>query len=105
MPLVCDRRFARPSGRRLAALGYSVLIPNPFYRVAKAPVFTEQEVMNFRFADAANRARLGPLMGPLQMPSNVEKDAVAYVGFLDAQTQVSKSHKIGTQGYCMGGPW
>jgi carboxymethylenebutenolidase len=96
--------FRTAFGRRLAALGYAVLIPNPFYRVAKAPVFTEEEVMSFRFADPASRARLGPLMGPLQTPSNIEKDAVAYVGFLDGQTQVSKNHKIGTQGYCMGGP-
>ncbi len=96
--------FRTAFGRRMAALGYSVLVPNPFYRTAKAPVFTEDEVSNFSFANPANRARLGPLMGPLQMPGNAEKDAVAYVGFLDAQSVVSKNHKIGTQGYCMGGP-
>ena len=40
----------------------------------------------------------------MNAPGNVEKDAAAYVAFLDAQKAVNKSKKIGTQGYCMGGP-
>ena len=36
--------------------------------------------------------------------ASAEKDAVAFIAFLDAQKQVNKSKKIGTQGYCMGGP-
>src|SRR5579864_3760611 len=43
-------------------------------------------------------------MDSVNAPGNAEKDAVAYVAFLDAQKQVNKSKKIGTQGYCMGGP-
>ena len=43
-------------------------------------------------------------MGPLQAAGNAEKDAAAYIAFLDAQQQVDKAKKIGTQGYCMGGP-
>jgi carboxymethylenebutenolidase len=31
-------------------------------------------------------------------------DAKAFVAWLDAQPQVAKNRKIGTQGYCMGGP-
>jgi carboxymethylenebutenolidase len=48
--------------------------------------------------------KLGPLMGSVNAAGNAEKDAVAYVAFLDAQKQVNKNKKIGTQGYCMGGP-
>lgn len=92
----------REMGRRLAAEGYSVLVPNPFYRVAKAPVFSD--VAHFDFQNQADRAKLGPLMGSINAAGACEKDAVAYIEFLDAQKQVNKAKKIGTQGYCMGGP-
>jgi carboxymethylenebutenolidase len=92
----------REMAKRLAAEGYSVLVPNPFYRVAKSPVFAD--ISNFNFQDPADRAKLGPLGGSINAPGAAEKDAVAYIAFLDAQKQVNKSKKIGTQGYCMGGP-
>jgi carboxymethylenebutenolidase len=43
-------------------------------------------------------------MSGLQAPGIPEKDAGAYIAYLDAQKQVDKKKKIGTQGYCMGGP-
>ncbi len=49
-------------------------------------------------------AKLRPLMASVNAPGVAEKDAVAYIAFLDAQSQVNKAKKIGTQGYCMGGP-
>jgi len=96
------RPVFREFGRRLAAQGYSVLIPNPFYRTAKAPLFND--VPSFNFQSDEDRAKLPPLTGPLNAPGATESDAKAYVAFLDAQSQVSKSKKIGSQGYCMGGP-
>lgn len=95
------RPVFREMAKRLAAEGYSVLVPNPFYRVAKAPLFTD--VASFDFQNPTDRAKLGPLTGSINAPGAAEKDAVAYVAFLDAQKQVNKSKKIGTQGYCMGG--
>jgi len=95
------RPSMRDMAKRLAADGYSVLVPNPFYRVSKAP-FTDAS--KFDFSKPEDRAKLGPLMGSVNAAGNAEKDAVAYVGFLDAQKEVNKSKKIGTQGYCMGGP-
>jgi carboxymethylenebutenolidase len=92
----------RGFARRIAAEGYSVLVPNPFYRTAKAPVFADPT--KFDFGNQADMAKLPPLTGPLNAPGNAEKDAIAYVAFLDAQPQVNKAKKIGTQGYCMGGP-
>jgi len=88
-------------GKRLAAEGYSVLVPNPFYRVSKAP-FTDAST--FDFNNPTDRAKLNPLMASVNADGAAEKDAVAYIGFLDAQKEVNKSKKIGTQGYCMGGP-
>jgi len=93
------RPSLREMGRRLAAEGYSVLVPNPFYRVTKAP-FTDASNFNF----ATDMGKIQPLMASVNAPGAAEKDAIAYIAFLDAQKQVNKSKKIGTQGYCMGGP-
>jgi carboxymethylenebutenolidase len=95
------RPWTREMGKRLAAEGYSVLVPNPFYRVSKAP-FTDASTFNF--ANQADMAKLRPLMASVNAPGAAEKDATAYVAFLDAQKETNKSRKIGTQGYCMGGP-
>jgi carboxymethylenebutenolidase len=95
------RPSMREMARRIAAEGYSVVVPNPFYRVAKAPF---SDASNFSFQNPADMAKLQPLMASVNAPGNGEKDAVAYVAFLDAQKEVNKAKKIGTQGYCMGGP-
>jgi carboxymethylenebutenolidase len=95
------RPWTREMGRRLAAEGYSVLVPNPFYRISKAP-FTDAS--NFNFQNQDDMAKLRPLMASVNADGAAEKDAVAYIGFLDAQKEVNKAKKIGTQGYCMGGP-
>ena len=96
------RPSMRDFAKRIAAEGYSVLVPNPFYRTAKAPVFADPT--KFDFGNQADMAKLPPLTGPLNAPGAAEKDAIAYVAFLDAQKEVDKAKKIGTQGYCMGGP-
>ena len=95
------RPSMRDMAKRLAAEGYSVLVPNPFYRVGKAPQFTTAANVDFRNPDTMTKLR--PLMSSVQAAGAAEKDAVAYVAFLDAQPQVDKTKKIGTQGYCMGG--
>src|SRR5436190_3375293 len=96
------RPAMRDIGKRIAAEGYSVLVPNPFYRVAKAPVFDNPS--SFDFQNQADMAKLKPLMASVNAPGAAEKDAIAYIAFLDAQSQINKAKKIGTQGYCMGGP-
>jgi len=96
------RPAMRDIGKRIAAEGYSVLVPNPFYRVAKAPVFDNPS--SFDFQNQADMAKLKPLMASVNAPGAAEKDAVAYIAFLDTQSQINKAKKIGTQGYCMGGP-
>jgi carboxymethylenebutenolidase len=96
------RPSMREMAKRLAADGYSVLVPNPFYRVAKSPVF--ESASNFNFGDPAQRNKLTPLMGSINAPGAAERDAAAFIAWLDAQQQVDKAKRIGTQGYCMGGP-
>lgn len=85
----------RQMGKRLAESGYSVLVVNPFYRTKKAPT-----------AEAGSATPIQDLM-PLARSLNETTqmtDAKAFVGWLDGQKSVAKNRKIGTQGYCMGGP-
>ena len=96
------RPSMRGIGKRIAAEGYAVLVPNPYYRVRKAPMW--EDASGFSFSSQEDRAKLTPLTASISPDGTIERDAVAYVEFLDAQKQVNKNRKIGTQGYCMGGP-
>ena len=96
------RPVMREIGKRIAGEGYSVLVPNPFYRLAKAPVF--EDPSKFNFANQADMAKLQPLMGSINAPGAAERDATAFIAWLDMQRQVDKTKKVGTQGYFMGGP-
>src|SRR6516165_10726481 len=80
----------REMAKRLAAQGYSVLVPNPFYRVGKSPFFEDASKVDF----TKERPKINPLMASINAEGAVEKDAPAYIAFLDAQKQVNKSRKI-----------
>src|SRR6266478_3286117 len=85
----------RQMGKRLAESGYSVIVVNPFYRVKKAPT-----------AEAGSKTPIPQLMPLAQALNETTQttDAKAFIGWLDRQSSVAKNRKIGTQGYCMGGP-
>jgi len=85
----------RTMGKRLAESGYSVLVVNPFYRVQKAPTAPQ--------GGATPIQGMLPLMQALTTATHMT-DAKAFVPWLDQQTPVAKNRKMGTQGYCMGGP-
>lgn len=85
----------RQMGKRLAESGYSVLVVNPFYRAQKAPTAE---------AGAATPIqKVMPLAQSLSETTNMT-DAKAFIGWLETQSSVAKNRKMGTQGYCMGGP-
>ena len=92
------RPAMRDMAKRLAAGGYTVLIPNPYYRATKAPGIT----LPFDFSNPADRAKLSGLRAPLTNDA-VGQDATAYVAFLDSQPAVNAKAKVGVFGYCMGG--
>jgi carboxymethylenebutenolidase len=94
------RPVFRDMGRRLAAQGYVVLVPNPFYRGGRAPAVTD----GLDFSNPDGRAKLMKLAGGITGPNTVESDAPAFFAFLDGLPQTDKKKKAGTQGYCMGGP-
>jgi carboxymethylenebutenolidase len=85
----------RQMGKRLAESGYSVLVVNPFYRQKKAPTATQ--------GGQTPIADVMPLMQALT-PAMHLSDGKTFVAWLDAQAEVDKARKIGTTGYCMGGP-
>ncbi|THD60315.1 dienelactone hydrolase family protein [Phenylobacterium sp.] len=93
------RPVFRDMGKRLAAQGYVVLVPNPFYRKARAT-----ETVNLDFSKPDERAQLMPMAATIGAPGAVEGDAPAFFAFLDALPQTDTKKKAGTQGYCMGGP-
>jgi carboxymethylenebutenolidase len=90
-------------GKRIAAEGYTVLVVNPYYRVGPASTLN-LSTTTFSFQNPDDMARLRKLMSGLQAPDAAQRDAKAFVAFLDEQKQTDTSKKIGTQGYCMGGP-
>jgi carboxymethylenebutenolidase len=89
----------RQMGRRLAESGYAVLVVNPFYRQKRAPIVPP----GASFADEATRNAVMPLARSLSATTHVT-DARAFVAWLDAQPSVDTKRKLGTMGYCMGGP-
>jgi carboxymethylenebutenolidase len=94
------RPASKEMATRLAGSGYSVLVINPFYRTQKAPTAPEHPDFN----DPATRQALMTLAGTLS-PATAATDATAFIAFLDAQPSVDKKKKMGTTGYCMGGPF
>jgi carboxymethylenebutenolidase len=85
----------RQMGKRLAESGYSVLVVNPFYRAKKAPTASA--------GGATPIDEVRPLAQGLNETTHMT-DAKAFIGWLDGQASVARNRKMGTQGYCMGGP-
>jgi carboxymethylenebutenolidase len=93
------RPVFREMGKRLAAQGYVVLVPNPYYRAQKAPVVTGAFDFN-------NKDQMNQIMAFRNALTDamVDRDSAAYVTFLDAQAETDKGKKAAVQGYCMSGP-
>ena len=89
------RGAMRQMGKRLAESGYSVLVVNPFYRTQKSPTAVK--------GAATPIAEVMPLARTLNEQTHMT-DARAFVAWLDQQPSVARNRKMGTQGYCMGGP-
>jgi len=86
------RPAMRTMAKRLAGAGYSVLVPNPFYRVGKTA-----------FTGATPFGEITPFRKGMNQTTDMT-DAKAFIAWLDQQPQVNRNRRIGTQGYCMGGP-
>lgn len=87
-------------GTRLAEAGYAVLVVNQYYRSSPAPILGS--LMEWRAP--AGQARLKPMIAAIT-PAGTVADAGAFVAWLDGQAEVDTARKIGSCGYCMGGPF
>ena len=91
------RPSARTMAQRLASSGYTVLLPNVFYRTGRPPMFD----FKVSFGDERTRKRFAELVAPLTVAA-MERDASAYVDFLSAQASVAPG-PLGVVGYCFTG--
>ncbi|MGB3808139.1 MAG: dienelactone hydrolase family protein [Erythrobacter sp.] len=94
------REAKRNMARRLAGEGYAVLAVNPYYRDVTGEQFADFAT----FADSGGFQKVGPWREKLDADT-IGRDARAAVEWLDRQDAVDTSRGIGTQGYCMGGPF
>jgi carboxymethylenebutenolidase len=94
------RPVFREMGRRLAADGYTVLVPNPFYRTKRAPIVSG----SFDFNDPKQRESVMSLRSTLT-DAGIDNDAAAFINFLDKQKQTNRRKGAGVQGYCFSGPF
>lgn len=94
------REAYRTMGSRLAKAGYAVLVVNQYYRSAPAPILDTMD--DWRTEEG--RALIDPMRAKLS-PAGTSSDATSFLAWLDKQAEVDTSRKIGTCGYCMGGPF
>ena len=85
----------RQMGKRLAESGYSVLVVNPFYRTKKAPTAEAGGATPIQERDAARA---------ISERDNADDGCESVYRMAGSQKSVAKDRKVGTQGYCMGGP-
>lgn len=84
--------------RRLAGVGYAVLVVNHYYRSARAPIVATMA----EWRTPEGQAKLKPMIAALT-PTGIASDAQAFVGWLDAQDAVDTARGVGSNGYCMTG--
>jgi carboxymethylenebutenolidase len=91
------RAANREMARRLAGEGYSVLMPNLFYRTGRLPLFD----FPMQLGEERTNQRFAELRGPLT-PDAMDRDAVAYVDFLAGLDSVAPG-PLGVVGFCFSG--
>lgn len=94
------RQAYRIMATQLAEAGYAVLVVNQYYRSARAPILNSIT----EWQSEAGKDKLKPMIAAIT-PQATTRDAAAFVAWLDAQAEVDPERKIGTCGYCMGGPF
>ena len=94
------REAKRNMARRLAGRGYAVLVANPYYRDVAGQQFEDFAA----FAGNGGFQKVGPWREKLKADA-IMRDAKAAIGWLDGQGTVDTARGVGTQGFCMGGPF
>jgi carboxymethylenebutenolidase len=93
------REELRAMARRLASVGYYVLLPNLYCRAGRDPIFAADVLEQ----GSAERERMRAVRTKMTIPP-VMYDVGAMLGFVDRQT-AAKQGPVGAHGYCMSGPY
>ena len=93
------REELRDMARRLASVGYYVMLPNLYYRAGRDSIFGPGVLVK----DDPERDRMRAIRTKMTIPP-VMQDVADMLGFLDTQPEV-KPGPVGTHGYCMSGPY
>jgi carboxymethylenebutenolidase len=93
------REELRDMARRLATVGYYVLLPNLYYRAGRDTVFGPDVLEQ----GSAERGRMRAVRTKMTIPPAME-DVAAMLAFADRQAD-AKPGPVGVHGYCMSGPY
>lgn len=93
------REELRDMARRLATVGYYVVLPNLYYRAGRNSVFGPAVLE----ADSPERDRMRAIRTRMTIPP-VMNDVADMLAFLDRQ-EAAKDGPVGVHGYCMSGPY
>jgi carboxymethylenebutenolidase len=93
------REELRDMARRLATVGYYVLLPNLYYRAGRDTIFGPDALTE----GSAERARMRAVRTRMTIPPVME-DVGTMIAYVDKQKEV-KTGPVGTHGYCMSGPY
>jgi carboxymethylenebutenolidase len=93
------REELRDMARRLASIGFYVVLPNLYYRAGRDSVFGPGVLKQGN----PERDRMRAIRTKMTIPP-VMSDVAAMLAFLDTQPAV-KPGAVGTHGYCMSGPY
>lgn len=93
------REELRDMARRLASVGYFVVLPNLYYRAGRDTIFgpgvlTQGDPERDRMRSIRTKMTIPPVM----------EDVGAMLAWLDGQAE-AKRGAVGTHGYCMSGPY
>lgn len=94
------RPASKAMGERMAAEGYAVIVPDPYWRDPGHAMFAD-------FADFAGNdgfAKVAPWRAKFT-PTTIRDDALAIIAWLDKQDAVDSDRPIGARGHCMTGAW
>ena len=89
----------RDMARRLAAVGYAVLLPNLYYRAGRDSMFSPQVLDK----NSPEWARMRAIRTKMTIPP-VMADFAAMLEFIDASGWAARG-AVGVHGYCMSGPY
>ena len=86
--------------RRLATVGYSVLLPNLYYRSGRDTKFGPDVLVK----ESAEWIRMRSIRTALMIPPVME-DVAAMIAFVDKNPDMARPGSLGVHGYCMSGPF